>query len=230
MNMEENGSYFKGLSRQDYIQKAYEIIKSEGIKAVSIRRLAREMGCSSTSLYRYFSSREELIYYAELPTLRTYIDRLKKGEETWKNIWEMYVGVWYCYSQEAFRHPEAYDLLFFRNIDVEFMSAIKEYYHLFPEDIKNTSQNFQEMLQTSDYQSRDMVMCRKCVHENVLTQENAVKLNRMVCMMFGGYLKTILEHGIEPEEVEERVKTFISDVDSIVHLLASDLCGYSSYL
>ena len=51
-----SSNYFKGLSRRDYIQKAHEIIQQEGIQAVSIRRIAKEMGCSSASLYRYFDN------------------------------------------------------------------------------------------------------------------------------------------------------------------------------
>ena len=37
--------YFKGLSRKDYIVKANELIKRDGIYSVSIRKLAKEMGC-----------------------------------------------------------------------------------------------------------------------------------------------------------------------------------------
>ena len=64
-----SSNYFKGLSRRDYIQKAHEIIQQEGIQAVSIRRIAKEMGCSSASLYRYFDNVSELLYYAELRIL-----------------------------------------------------------------------------------------------------------------------------------------------------------------
>ena len=45
-----SSNYFKGLSRRDYIQKAHEIIQQEGIQAVSIRRIAKEMGCSSVQV------------------------------------------------------------------------------------------------------------------------------------------------------------------------------------
>ena len=57
MNEENNtGSYFKGLSKRDYILKTQEIIRSEGREAASIRRIAKEMNCSSASLYRYYGA------------------------------------------------------------------------------------------------------------------------------------------------------------------------------
>ena len=87
-------AYIKGFSRRDYIQKAHELIQREGVKAISIRLIAREMGCSSASLYRHFESLSELLYYAELRTLTTYIIRLNEGEKRWKNPWDTYMGVW----------------------------------------------------------------------------------------------------------------------------------------
>lgn len=163
-----SSNYFKGLSRRDYIQKAHEIIQQEGIQAVSIRRIAKEMGCSSASLYRYFDNVSELLYYAELRILTGYIDRLNEAEKSWKNMWQVYVGVWDCYATEAFHNPEAYNLLFF------------EY--------------------------------------------NNVKLKEAE-----GYFKDVYENGIEEEQIPERVKLMVDDVDTIVMALANNLKGYKGY-
>ena len=118
--------YFKGLSRKDYIVKANEMIKKDGIDSVSIRKLAKEMKCSSANLYRYFANRDELIYYAQLAELKDYITSLNTAEKVWKNVWERYVGVWYCYCMEAFRKPIAYNLIFFNNYETALSEAIGE--------------------------------------------------------------------------------------------------------
>lgn len=203
--MEERKKYFKGLTRRDYIAKANEIIHREGIEAVTIRRIAKEMGCSTASLYRYFDSRDELLYYAELGEMNDYIRRLNAAEKHWRNVWDIYVGVWYCYSMEAFRKPEAYNLLFFAN------------------------RVFHEMLQTADFMGRDFEMCRKCIRSNAIGYENAVSLNRMVCLLFKGYFKTVCDDGIKEEEVNARVRQFIRDIEDLVRMLAKDLKGYKAY-
>ena len=82
-------SHFKGLTKKDYIRKTQEIIQREGREAASIRRIARELGCSSTCLYHYFENQEELFYYAELNQLSGYIRRLNEAQKKWKNIWEL---------------------------------------------------------------------------------------------------------------------------------------------
>ena len=75
-------NYFKGLTRKDYIEKVSKIIERDGDDDLSIRRIAKELGCSSAALYRYFNSKSELMYYVSLNTLEDYIIRLNKAEET----------------------------------------------------------------------------------------------------------------------------------------------------
>ncbi len=225
----DNSGYFKGLSRRDYIQKAYDLIQKEGIQAVSIRRIAQELGCSSASLYRHFENRDELLYYAELRTLKNYIVRLNQAERTWKNIWDIYVGIWDCYAREAFANPEAYNLLFFTYTNEKLQTSMREYYDMFPEDIRDSNQFFSAMLQTPDFMGRDFEVCKKCVRANVISFENALRMNRMVCMLYKGYLKTILDDGIEEHRMEARVNQFVDDVDRIVMSLAKDMKGYQGY-
>jgi len=45
----------KEISKSNYISKAYQILEEDGIEAISIRRLAVELGCNSANLYRYLT-------------------------------------------------------------------------------------------------------------------------------------------------------------------------------
>jgi len=222
--------YFKGLSRKDYIIKANELIKRDGIYSVSIRKLAAEMGCSSANLYRYFSNLDELIYYAQLAELKGYIISLNAAEKIWENVWERYVGVWYCYCMEAFRKPVAYNLLFFNNYEITLSAAMGEYYNMFPEEINESSTSFQAMLKMPEFHERDFEMCKLCVKENAITYENAIILNRVVCMMYKGYLKTILDKEITDEEIINKyVWDYVNDCELAVRALALDMKGYKNY-
>ena len=55
-----------------------EILEVSGEKDISIRKIADELGCSSAALYRYFSSKDELIYYL-----------LSKGKKLYLHIYEV---------------------------------------------------------------------------------------------------------------------------------------------
>ena len=222
-------AYFKGLTKKDYISKTIEIMETEGIGAISIRRIAREMGCSSASLYRHFENLSELLYYAELHILTGYIERLNEAEKGWKNIWDYYVGIWDCYSREAFRHPEEYNTLFLVNDNSKLNVSIKEYYEMFPDEKQKTNDFFQEMLETVDFMGRDFQICKKCVATGVIGHEDAILLNRMACVLYEGYFKMVVDHGIPEEEIDMWVEMYIRDLDWVVMNLATDLKGYRGY-
>jgi AcrR family transcriptional regulator len=50
-----------GLSRAVIVRAALDIADAEGLDAVSIRRLARELRSGAMSIYHYFDSRDELL-------------------------------------------------------------------------------------------------------------------------------------------------------------------------
>ena len=110
-------SYFKDLSRKDYVVQASRIIKKEGVEAISIRRIAAELGCSSASMYRYFQNLDELLFYAQLDALNEYILDLSKCEKEWNDIWDVHFGIWRSYAKEAFKKPQAFEAVFYRNIN-----------------------------------------------------------------------------------------------------------------
>lgn len=221
--------YFKGLSRKEYILRAIDIIERDGIEKLSIRKLAKELKCSTASLYRYFSGLNELVYFSEIRKLKNYIRSLKESEEIWENVWDIYVGVWYCYAMEAFRNPISYNLLFLAKKDFVLKEAINEYYNMFPEDILLSSDIFQAMLKNPDFMGRDYEVCKVCMKENAITKENAIILNRMVCMIYIGYFKTFMDKGTPEDKIDEFIWNMIEDVEKIVFSLASDLKGYTSY-
>ncbi len=155
--------------------------------------------------------------------------RLNQAEKTWRGVWDIYVGVWYCYSQEAFRHPKDYNRLFFEHTNEYLGGAMKEFYQMFPQNINEANQFFSEMLGTADFWGRDFEMCKKCMNAGAISEENALILNRMSCILYKGYFKGVMDDGIEEDEIEERVRSFIDDLDIIVKALASELQGYDGY-
>ena len=226
-SLEASGTkYFKDLNRRDYIQKAYEIIKKEGTKGISIRRLAREMGCSSTCLYRYFKNLDELLFYAQIGFLNSYLEDLNESEKKWKTVWDQHLGVWECYTRAALKYPEAFDMIFFHEEAKRLDTAIKEYYEMFPENISNFDGYLREMLEIPDFYERDFRMCMKCVEDNRISLENAKKMNHMVCTLYMGYLKDVLYNGIEEDRIEDKVKQFIGEVRDIC-IMYSDSFEYT---
>lgn len=222
MKKNAGSSYFKDLSRKDYVVKASEIINNEGIEAISIRRIAKELGCSSASMYRYFENLDELLFYAQLDALNEYILDLSRREKEWKDIWDVHFGIWCSYATEAFKNPNAFEHIFYRNIEKNLGEALKEYYQMFPSAIVLVSPYIQTMLEIPGYYERDGFICSCLVEEGKITQENAKKLNHIICNLFLGYFKCVQERGIEQEDIPPTVHQFIMESKEIAYLYAID--------
>lgn len=221
-NAETRGgsTYFKDLSRKDYVMKASEIIQKEGLRAISIRRIATELGCSSASMYRYFENLDELLFYAQLDALTAYILDLSKREKEWGDIWDVHFGIWRSYALEAFKNPEAFEIIFYRNINKDLGEALKEYYEMFPGAIVLVSPYLKEMLEIPGYYERDYHICQKLVKEGKIAEENAKKLNHMICTLFLGYFKYVQENGVGNEAVSGLAEQFIDECKDIASLYA----------
>lgn len=215
-------SYFKDLSRKDYVIKASEIIKKEGREAISIRRIAAEMGCSSASMYRYFKNLDELLFYAQLDTLTDYILDLSIREKEWKDTWEVHFGIWRSYATEAFKNISAFDHIFYKNIEKDLGKALSEYYEMFPDAIVKVSPYLKNMLEIPSYYERDYHICKKLAAEGKISYENAKKLNHIICTLFLGYFKFVQEKGIERKDIADMVNRFIGESVDIALMYAID--------
>lgn len=213
-------SYFKGLSRKDYIVRTSSIIKEEGGEAISIRRIAKELGCSSASLYRYFENLDELLYYAHLDSLNEYIQELSRQEKKWDNIWDVHFGIWRAYGNEALKKVEAFECIFYRNINKNLGKALEEYYNMFPDSIVSVSPTVKEMLKIPEYYGRDYYMCCQLAAQGKIRKEDAKKLNRLECRLFLGYFKEVQELGIDPADVSAKVEEFIDEIKEIAGLFS----------
>ena len=215
-------TYFKDLSRRDYVVQASKIIKEEGVGAISIRRIATELGCSSASMYRYFENLDELLFYAQLDALNEYILDLSNREKEWDDIWDVHFGIWRSYATEAFKNPQAFEAIFYQNLSRDLGEALKEYYEMFPDAIVRVSPFIKEMLEIPSYYDRDYFICSILVKEKKITEANARKLNHIICTLFLGYFKYVQEHGVKSEEIPDLVSQFISESKEITLIYASD--------
>ena len=88
------------LSRSQIVQVALRIADEEGLEAVSMRRLARELRSGAMSLYHYFQSREELLdLMGDTIAAELLLDRLPGN-------WREALKAIATHSHESFRrHP-----------------------------------------------------------------------------------------------------------------------------
>lgn len=98
----------KKYTKEDIVNKAYDIIKNEGLGALNARRLAKELGCSVQPIFHNFTSMEDV--YKEVYNIiyNKYQEYMLKDADKQKAY--KYMGLGYIYFAKDY--PEFFKILF----------------------------------------------------------------------------------------------------------------------
>jgi AcrR family transcriptional regulator len=110
--------------RDRIVQAASRLFTTEGYEALSMRRVAQEVGCSQMAMYRHFANKEALVQYicAELYTqFAARINAEIGAEPDARNKLKRFVG---AVLQFAEQYPDHYSLIFLiRHSDPEVVAT-----------------------------------------------------------------------------------------------------------
>ena len=90
------------LDRAQVVEKALELVDSEGIDALSMRRLGRELGVEGPALYTYVTNKDELldaigdrvldVLELDLPGRGTWQERVRAAVQGWADMQARHPG------------------------------------------------------------------------------------------------------------------------------------------
>jgi len=95
-------------------QTARRHMAKKGAASLSLRAIAREMGMTSPALYRYFSSRDDLVTALILEAFNSLADSQEANYEACRSLpfCERLMNLAEDYRAWALQHPELYSLIF----------------------------------------------------------------------------------------------------------------------
>ena len=197
------------LTKQRFIEETYRIISTEGVEALSIRRLAADMKCNSASIYYYFKNLDELVEYASLRYLTSYLADVAACYDASENTYQTHIMVWDCFSRHSFANARLFDNLFFGSYSENLGEIIQSYYEMFPHDMQDVPLALRDVFRSGSFDRRDYLMISRCVEDGWFTQEDAKFLNTLSIHLFMGYLKDLLGHDSTPDTRQAIQKRFM---------------------
>jgi AcrR family transcriptional regulator len=116
-NKSSNGNrkrsgYHRGNVREDLIKLAREILESEGLNAITLRRLTREIGVNPTNFYNHFLHMDYLNAAIKVEGHQELLELHKKAVKNSPNRKEAFLALCHEYVFFAVRHPNLYRLMF----------------------------------------------------------------------------------------------------------------------
>ena len=97
--------------RKAYCDKAYELYKEQDYQAISMRGIAREMGCSPMTAYRYFENKDAVFACLRAILFHRLADTLEAVPQS-PSPTKYLKSLGMAYVQFALQEPHAYRLLY----------------------------------------------------------------------------------------------------------------------
>lgn len=108
-------SYDMVINRVEAIlAAAMEILETEGIDGISLRKTAKLMGCSSTAIYRYFDNKQDLMTALRARAFYLMQNQLEKAVKQKVPAIENLKRVGHAFLKAGQDRPELYELMFFQ--------------------------------------------------------------------------------------------------------------------
>ena len=96
-----------------FILSAEQLIREDGVRNLTIRKIADATGYSSATLYSYFADLNELILYASVRYRKEYLKQVAQEITPEMTSLEQYRKIYEIFNHYAFREPEIYMNMYF---------------------------------------------------------------------------------------------------------------------
>lgn len=181
-----------------FIEAAQELIDTEGLKKVSIRKIADKAGFHNSTIYLYFRDVDQLILLASLKHFTEYSKALSELSTKNLSASETFLYIWEFFADTIFNEPEIFFNFFYGKHSDDLSSIMRQYYELFPNEKSSYSKGIEEMYYGKNIHERCMKILLPIVSENNhLTDDNLDMVNDIIV----SYLKALLEQKCQNPEL-----------------------------
>ena len=197
-------------SKRKYIEAAYELLCREGLEGASSRKVAAEVGCSNSVIYKHFGDISELIDLASIRFLQEYAEDARFLSSADLNPLELNLQLWECFAYYSFMNARIFENLFYKQNGQGISNeAMEEYFEEYPEDFEGSKDFMIDMLSGKTMAKRDSVLLKKAGEMGLLSQENVSFLCKLDTYLFRGFLASINEESAIPVTARTATKDFM---------------------
>ena len=107
----------KAKVRAAMTRAAAELLTEEGYDGVTLAKVGKQVGFTTTNVYRYFESKDDLIYAAVEDAFVAFGARLEQAKQSTPDPLERIHSLGRAYLEFAADHPVAYHLMFVDETD-----------------------------------------------------------------------------------------------------------------
>lgn len=108
----KKANYHHGNLRTAVLSAAHKLMKEEGTQAITLRRIAKEVGVSQNAPYSHFKDKAALLDALAADGFQGLIHSMQEASETTKTPSELLQAIGKVYVEYALSNPELFQLMF----------------------------------------------------------------------------------------------------------------------
>jgi AcrR family transcriptional regulator len=111
------------IVKQQILDAAVKIITNNGFSKLSMRRIAAQLGVSATTIYNYYTSKDELYFYIRIKGFERLFEYLKK-HMPYRFYREKFIGIIHGYVDFGLTYPDYYEIMFLNRNVPKFLDCV----------------------------------------------------------------------------------------------------------
>jgi AcrR family transcriptional regulator len=171
-----------------FIQATKEILKGEGIKAISVRNIAEQAGYSYATLYNYFKDIKDLVFECVVDFQQECAEQVKTQTENISPGVDKIKAITTSYMQYFVQYPGIFELFFLEKIS----------------DLSNKPENTERIVTFLDR------LCEEewqiCINSNIYSSEEAENKAEQMKLVVTGILLYYINR-LHPDSYTEFLET-----------------------
>jgi len=191
-----------------FVEATNEIIEKEGLKNVTIRKIADIAGYNSATLYNYFENLDHLIFFASMKYFKDYYLGISSYINGIEDEMEVFLKIWEFFCTHSFSNPKIFYNIFFSKHKDKLKETIQEYYDIFPEEFGEHNNQINDMLMGKNIYERNIVILQPLVNSGIISKNDIDTINNIIVFTYQSMLHDIVILG-ESYEVEEVTKKIL---------------------
>lgn len=165
-----------------FIKATQELIDTEGLDKLSIRKIAEKAGFHNSTIYLYFKDLQHLILLASLKHFAEYNHTLAEYSRQQRSPEESFFAIWEAFGKTVLQNPPIFYNFFFGKYSQNLTPIIRQYYELFPEEKEEYSKEIESMYYGNSIQERCLqILAPLADHPTVrVTSDNMELINSII--------------------------------------------------
>jgi AcrR family transcriptional regulator len=112
------------IVKQQILDAAVKIITNNGFSKLSMRRIAAQLGVSATTIYNYYTSKDELYFYIRIKGFERLFEYFEKAYDIPVSTREKFIGIIHGYVDFGLTYPDYYEIMFLNRNVPKFLDCV----------------------------------------------------------------------------------------------------------